>query len=87
MLRPKLTVQAIKKAPLSGAFFLSAFGHFSRASNHQFMDIKSLSDADLKKLLRALANLPDAELAFLGRRIQQATRRHAASYEGDGNER
>jgi hypothetical protein len=49
------------------------------------MDIKSLSESDLKKLLRALANLPDAELAFLDRRIQQAKRRHARSYEEDDN--
>jgi len=39
------------------------------------MDPKTLTEAHLRALLTALANLPDADLLFLDRRIQAARRR------------
>ena len=45
------------------------------------MDLQSLTDDDIKKLLRALGNAPDSDLAWLGRRIRQAEARERARKE------
>lgn len=45
------------------------------------MGTQSLNEADLKKLLRALGNAPDTELAWLGRRIRQAEAQQKAEKE------
>lgn len=50
----------------------------SRSDRNGAFDPKALTESHLKALLRALANLPDAELLFLDRRIQAAKRRRAA---------
>lgn len=47
------------------------------------MDLQSLTDADIKMLIRALGNAPDSELAWLGRRIRQAEAREKARKESD----
>lgn len=54
----------------------------SRSDGGTF-DPKAMTEAQLKALLRALANLPDAELLFLDRRIQAAKRRREAQRDAD----
>ena len=47
------------------------------------MEPDTLTEPELRKLLRLLANLDDGDLAFLGRRIRAAENRIAADRRRD----